>query len=303
MGGAGGGQAMPGLMGAGVMLGTGQGGGWGGEAGRMGAGIGGMAASGGMMFGPLGAAAGAAAGAVAELTHQIVLLAGESHDDTWADVNAKLARMNEELTNNADLTDEQLTELSRWQDQVIELSSDIDTKMVPAIRAQMDAMYAQHHALQEQTAAAKAAAELAANGDPMGMAALTASLRKAQGIHDKASQEFIAHFLEKHIELRNAFFAGAGSLGEGVGALLNLMTETDAKTKELLTQMAAPTPGKDDKPPPSQFSLSGGGPVNITMHQDFRDQDPDRIALIFNRHLQREAVASLQAKTALPLGL
>jgi hypothetical protein len=54
---------------------------------------------------------------------------------------------------------------------------------------------------------------------------------------------------------------------------------------------------------PPQMSLSGGGPVHIEIKQDFRDQDPDRIALIFRRDLQRAAHTSLQAKTALPLGL
>jgi hypothetical protein len=47
--------------------------------------------------------------------------------------------------------------------------------------------------------------------------------------------------------------------------------------------------------------MSGGQTFNI--HQDYRDQDPDRMMLIFRRDIARNAVASASARTALPLGL
>lgn len=54
------------------------------------------------------------------------------------------------------------------------------------------------------------------------------------------------------------------------------------------------------KPPPTVMQFNGGQTFNIK--QDFRDQDPDRVALVFRRDIERAAESRLQARTALPFG-
>jgi hypothetical protein len=55
-----------------------------------------------------------------------------------------------------------------------------------------------------------------------------------------------------------------------------------------------------NKPPPAVMQFNGGQTFNIK--QDFRDQDPDRIAVVFKRDMMRAAESRLQAHTALPHG-
>jgi ABC-type transporter Mla subunit MlaD len=89
----------------------------------------------------------------------------------------------------------------------------------------------------------------------------------------------------------------------GNEVLLHALSSTGDIEQALkaLANMIKPGAGGDVAAP--HFSLSGGGPVTIQIHQDYRDQDPDRIALVFRRDLMKAATASLQAKTALPLGM
>jgi len=56
----------------------------------------------------------------------------------------------------------------------------------------------------------------------------------------------------------------------------------------------------DTKPPPTMVHMGGGNTFNIK--QDFRDQDPDRIAIIFQRDLIRAAFSPRQSRSPSGLG-
>lgn len=92
--------------------------------------------------------------------------------------------------------------------------------------------------------------------------------------------------------------------GSSVGLSLEKLAETvgdkaDDFGKRLL-ERAAQEKSSSAKPPPNVMQFNGGQTFNIK--QDFRDQDPDRVAVVFQRDLQRVAENRVQARTALPFG-
>ena len=91
--------------------------------------------------------------------------------------------------------------------------------------------------------------------------------------------------------------------GEGFDALIKTLEvmspELAAKLKGAREAMGLPPPGvttpTDHKPPAPVVNMPG---AHITIKQDFRDQDPDRVALVFQRDLMRAATATRQSKLA-----
>ena len=115
----------------------------------------------------------------------------------------------------------------------------------------------------------------------------------------------IATVLAKHTDLAAAFISGSEMTGAAMDALANMIkgksTELDELGKQLDAKakekgVAAAAAGAAKTRP-----LTSG---NITVHiqQDFRDQDPDRIAVVFERELVRAVENRLGASTAGPFG-
>jgi hypothetical protein len=114
--------------------------------------------------------------------------------------------------------------------------------------------------------------------------------------HDAATLAHMADFISTHKNILAAMHtAGVDMTKEGkflVGALMNLgRTGTAEEVKGIIAkQLKASSEG------------ATAGVVNnfhggVQIHQDFKDVDPDRIALIFDRHLAKSALAKAQAAT------
>ncbi len=93
--------------------------------------------------------------------------------------------------------------------------------------------------------------------------------------------------------------------GTTVGLSLEKLAEVIGdKAKEFVDKIGerAAKENKDSsaKPPPSVMQFNGGQTFNIK--QDFRDQDPDRVAVVFQQDMRRAAENRLQAHNALPFG-
>lgn len=111
------------------------------------------------------------------------------------------------------------------------------------------------------------------------------TVQRATADHKKTVEQAASTILAVNPELLTALAGTGSTVKQGIDAIkkaLNNMPDTD---KLELT----PT-------------VNMGG-VTVVMQQDFRDQDPDRIALIFRRDLMRAAMSPLSAKTGQPIGL
>lgn len=93
--------------------------------------------------------------------------------------------------------------------------------------------------------------------------------------------------------------------GESVGLSLEKLAEVIGDKagdfgEKLKERAAADGKASAAKPPPTVMQFNGGQTFQIK--QDFRDQDPDRVALTLFRDIRQAAENRLQAKTALPFG-
>ena len=129
-------------------------------------------------------------------------------------------------------------------------------------------------------------------------------LDSAVGRQDKATLEHMATFLTTHQNLLDAMHtAGVDMTKEGsflVGALENLSGGKGHMVAEEIQgildkqKKAASKAASDVKENHMYFT----GP--ITIQQDFKNTDPDRIAIVFKRHLARSALAKTSAATQVP---
>lgn len=155
-------------------------------------------------------------------------------------------------------------------------------------------IYARHA---ETVKAAHAVDAAAVTGD---IATVAAAYNQAGTMHHEAMQKYIATAIAGNQGLIDALTAGGTQLIEGGFAPLMKMIE-DAKGGNILSGLkSAMSPKLDLK--------SAGANVNFNhnvfqIKQDFRKDDPDKIALIFRRDVVRNAVNRVQARTSTPFGL
>jgi hypothetical protein len=79
-------------------------------------------------------------------------------------------------------------------------------------------------------------------------------------------------------------------------AIAGPMGTIDDAIKKLQAYATGKTDG-EFKPPQINF-----GPTTMNIKQDFRDQDPDRIAIVFRKDIAKNAASRVSARTATPFG-
>jgi len=115
-------------------------------------------------------------------------------------------------------------------------------------------------------------------------------------MNDEESTKYAVNFIASNEKMARAVaIEGLGIFGESSKAFVSALQSTgqEAFAKELTDQGKAKLLGAGTK---VTQNFSGA----ITMKQDFRDQDPDRIAVIFRRDLARAGEAPLSGKTTSP---
>lgn len=116
---------------------------------------------------------------------------------------------------------------------------------------------------------------------------------------DKAAMQYVAKFLEGNIAMQNAIAKEGPSIFEnGMGQLFDTLKGMgDKDIASYLKDKTKPTLGK-----PNKTSITQNFNGAITVKQDFRDQDPDRVAVVFKRELGKLGSSRLQSRLASPFG-
>lgn len=122
----------------------------------------------------------------------------------------------------------------------------------------------------------------------------------AQKMQDEGAMNYVAQFLYSNKALQKALSEdGPKIMGAGFDQLVQTLKgqgTIGADTAKAITTMAAPK-GIASK---ANVVQNFNGPINVK--QDFRDQDPDRVALVFKEELGRVGTNRLQSRMVSPFG-
>lgn len=126
-----------------------------------------------------------------------------------------------------------------------------------------------------------------------------AMFAKAKESNDKAAMEYVAAFLKENESLQNALAKdGPDIFKGGFDALLTTLKGMgEGQTADDLKKKMRPNLGINPK---ANIVQNFNGQINIK--QDFRDQDPDRVALVFREDLAKAGANRLQSRFAMPFG-
>jgi hypothetical protein len=128
------------------------------------------------------------------------------------------------------------------------------------------------------------------------IASVIYTYNNAVASHDTATQAMIEGVVKGSSDLRTAFDE---STIEIEGGMLG-MQQTLRNMADLVTAAAIEASGETTKV--SIGGLTGSGNVTVNMKQDFRQQDPDRVAVAFERSIERMAEHRKTATTSSPFG-
>lgn len=130
----------------------------------------------------------------------------------------------------------------------------------------------------------------------------TAGFQNAIQAGDMATARYIASTLANAKGLHTAFLNSSALTAEGFQRLAEMVKDQAGDFAEQLSALskkeAAATAGAKAAAP--KISMSGGQVFKI--QQDFRDQDPDRVAIVFQRDISRAAERRIAATTSSPFG-
>lgn len=127
-------------------------------------------------------------------------------------------------------------------------------------------------------------------------------LEQAIKVNSDAAQKYAFSMISQSEDARRALLQGSIHIAGGMDALMDIIKQ---KSPELARQLAdAMNPIKAQggiKPQGPVVNFNGGQTFHIK--QDFRNEDPDRIAFVFRRDVVRSAEARRQSRLGTPFGL
>jgi hypothetical protein len=129
-----------------------------------------------------------------------------------------------------------------------------------------------------------------------------AAVETAAATHNQAATVAVAKLLMGSGDLQKAFLAAGSLTEEGFRSLIEQLEKLSPELAEKLKGAMGVTgeAAKGAAPKAPDIHFSGGQTFQIK--QDFRDQDPDRVAVIFRRDVQRAATSRISATTGMPFG-
>jgi hypothetical protein len=181
-----------------------------------------------------------------------------------------------------------------------------------------DQAWASYRAVREMTQPAEEAAKLMdhfAKSLQAGMIPDEQDLARQQSLIDSvatgfdaartkqnaAAMQYIADVLLKSEGLRNAFITSANLTGDAFDVLADLVKGKNEDFAAALRARAGEGRAGAAVQAAPKVVMNGGQTFNIK--QDFRDQDPDRVAIVFERDVARMSERRLQAGTSSPFGV
>lgn len=133
------------------------------------------------------------------------------------------------------------------------------------------------------------------------IAPLASGFQTAVDVADTGAQMYIANLLSKSKVLQDAFVNSANLTSLGYEALAAATKDSAGEFSSLLTDMAA-VAAKREKTAAGTPKVQFNGGQTFKIQQDFRDQDPDRIAVVFQRDILAAAERRYQSASASPFG-
>ncbi len=284
-----------------------------GKAGTTVGGIGMAGAAGGAVA--LGAFA-AAIGGVALAAWQGEKLMRQIDDDEKADVRARyeyFRRMGEESKNDFAAWDQ----VAQQHFQKTRVAFEEEASLIGLSKVQAkemaDAMLVQHNANRAMVEDAEQASESIialskANDGFMDVAQtdalvgrITAQYQAAVDAGNTGAQEYIASLLAKSKDLQTAFLDSA-DMTSGAFATLAELTKEKAGDFSAAIGRLGDAAAKSERATSAVPKINLNGGQTFKIQQDFRDQDPDRVAIVFRRDIAASAVARVQSSYASPFG-
>jgi hypothetical protein len=119
-----------------------------------------------------------------------------------------------------------------------------------------------------------------------------AAYEYAAKTNNQGAMGYLANFIAGNTTVQQALFDAGGQIGLGFDALAEILEKKAPELAARLRSAGATVAGT--KPVPAKISMGGGNTFNIK--QDFRDQDPDRIAIVFQRDVARASMTRVQAR-------
>jgi hypothetical protein len=117
--------------------------------------------------------------------------------------------------------------------------------------------------------------------------------------HDVAAMEYVAKFLEGNQSMQNAIAKEGPEIFKG-GVSQFLSTLKDMGDKDIASYLKDKMKPSLGAPSKTALTQNFNGPINVK--QDFRDQDPDRVAIVFKREMGKMGSNRLQSRLAAPFG-
>ncbi len=127
-----------------------------------------------------------------------------------------------------------------------------------------------------------------------------AMFQAAVATQNEGSQKYMASLLLKSKELQGAFLTSATMTGDAFNVLAKLVEGASESLAKGLREKGASTKAGAAAPAAPKVMMTGGQTFKI--QQDFRDQDPDRVAYVFERDIAKVSERRLQAGTTQPFG-
>ncbi len=132
------------------------------------------------------------------------------------------------------------------------------------------------------------------------VAQVSASFAAAYAAQNGAQQQYIAQVMTKSQGLRDAFIAGGQLTAEGFEALSKLVEGSSKEFADALKGRAAEQSKGASGPAAPKVVMTGGQTFNVK--QDFRDQDPDRVAIVFEEGIGRLVERRIGSSASTPFG-
>jgi hypothetical protein len=193
----------------------------------------------------------------------------------------------------------------------------IDSKLIGMSRVEAekmaDAAMAQHDANRKMVADAEAAAKWLesdskahggttdAGEQQQAIATIAKQFENANNVMDSGAQQYIAGLLANSTTLQRAFLESAGMTSTAFTALADITKTSASDFSDSLRQLAADE-AKREKTAAGVPKVQFNGGQTFKIQQDFRDQDPDRIAVVFQRDILAAAERRYQSASASPFG-
>lgn len=131
--------------------------------------------------------------------------------------------------------------------------------------------------------------------------AFTESFNQAVQTNNSAALNAAVEIIKGSKTLQASLLETGSAVGLSLEKLADVIGDKAGDFADKLRERAeADKATSGAKPPPTVMQFNGGQTFNIK--QDFRDQDPDRVAVTLMRDMRSAAENRLQSRTALPFG-